>query len=96
MVSWTVKGKQSLKLPVVIYFQNLASKNIKIFSRVYLLQMLLSWESARLEDNPLVEDTRKTGARDKDYQHPATKLIKIINGKGIRFNTSRAMKRRIE
>lgn len=58
--------------------------------------MLLSWESARPEDNPLVEDTRKTGARGKDYQHPATKIIKIINGKGVRFNTSHAMKSRIQ
>ena len=58
--------------------------------------MLSSWESARLEDNPLVEDTRKTEARDTDYQHPATKLIEIINGEGTGFNTSHAMKRRIE
>lgn len=58
--------------------------------------MLLSWESAQLEDNPLVEDTRKTEARDTDYQHPATKLIEIINGEGTGFNTSHAMKRRIE
>ena len=58
--------------------------------------MLLSWESARLEDNPLVEDTRKTEARDTDYKHPATKLIEIINGEGTGFNTSHAMKRRIE
>lgn len=58
--------------------------------------MLLSWESARLEDNPLVEDTRKTEARDTDYQHPATKLIEIINGEGTGFNTLHAMKRRIE
>lgn len=58
--------------------------------------MLLSWESARLEDNPLVEDTRKTEARDTDYQHPATKLFEIINGEGTGFNTSHAMKRRIE
>lgn len=63
---------------------------------MYLLQMLLSWESAQLEDNPLVEDTRKTEARDTDYQHPATKLIEIINGEGTGFNTSHAMKRRIE
>ena len=81
---------------MVICFENLASKNIKIFFRVYLLQMLLSWESARLEDNPLVEDTRKTEARDTDYQHPATKLFEIINGEGTGFNTSHAMKRRIE
>ena len=63
---------------------------------MYLLQMLLSWESAQLEDNPLVEDTRKTEARNTDYQHPATKLIEIINGEGTGFNTSHAMKRRIE
>ena len=58
--------------------------------------MLSSWESARLEYNPSVEDTRKTGARGTDYQHPAKKLIEIINGEGISFDTSHAMKSRIE